>query len=311
MSTILVTGGAGFIGSHVVDAYIAAGHRVAVVDNLSHGRRENVHPAAAFYQVDLRDGAALERVFAAERPEFISHQAALASVRESLVIPEEYAQVNIVAGIGLLELVRKYGVRKVIYASSGGAGYGEGRGQPPFREDWPVHPVDPYGVSKIAFEFYLYSYQCNYGLDHIVLRYANVYGPRQDPHGEAGVVAIFAGRMAAGQPCIINGNGAKVRDFVYVADIAAANVLALAAGGGIVNIGSAVPTTIQAIFDGLRAASPGYALVPIYGPDKPGEVWASCLDSRLAAEMLGWAPAVSLREGLAATAAYFRGEIER
>jgi UDP-glucose 4-epimerase len=306
MSKILVTGGAGFIGSHIVDSFVAAEHDVVVVDNLCHGRREHVHPAATFYQLDIRQMDELEQIFAAERPEYVCHQAALANVRESLEIPLEYAAVNVLAGIGLLELARQYGVCKVIYASSGGAGYGEGRGAPPFHEDWPVHPVDPYGVSKIAFEYYLYAYQQNYGLDYIVLRYANVYGPRQDPLGEAGVVAIFAGRMAAGQPCIINGDGTKVRDFVYVEDVARANLLALTRGSGLVNVGTGVATDINTIYRELRAASPGYDLDPLYGPDKPGEVWVSCLDVDLAREMLSWAPAVSLSEGLARTAAYFR-----
>jgi UDP-glucose 4-epimerase len=306
MSSILVTGGAGFIGSHVVDACVAAGHRVVVIDNLVHGRRENLHPAAVFYQVDLRDANALAAVFAAEHPDFISHHAALVSVRESLEIPAEYAAVNIVGGINLLDQARRHGVRKVVYACTGGAAYGEGRGQPPFTEDHVVGPLDPYGTSKVAFEFYLHVYRQNFNIDYVSLRYANVYGPRQDPFGEGGVVAIFAQRMAAGQPCTINGSGEKVRDFVYAGDVARANLLALTRGTGICNIGTGVPTTINRVYEELRAANAPYRLEPIHGPDKPGEVEVSCLNADRAREMLGWTPAVSLSDGLANTAAYFR-----
>jgi UDP-glucose 4-epimerase len=255
----------------------------------------------------VRDLAALEPVFAAEQPEFISHQAALANVRESLDIPLEYAGVNILGGLNLLELARRHGVRKFIYACTGGAGYGEGRGLRPFKEDYPVRPLDPYGTSKIAFEHYLYVYQQNFGLDYVSLRYANIYGPRQDPFGEAGVVAIFAQRMVSSKPCTIFGNGQKVRDFVYVGDVARANLLASQRGSGIVNIGTGKPTTIQDVFDGLRAATPGYDLPPVYEPDRPGEVWVSCLNADFAAEMLEWRAETPLREGLARTAAYFRG----
>jgi UDP-glucose 4-epimerase len=232
-------------------------------------------------------------------------------VRESLQIPREYAEVNILAGISLLELARRHGVRKVVYAATGGAAYGEGRGLAPFREDRAPAPLDPYGVSKVAFEFYLQAYKHNFGLDYVTLRYANVYGPRQDPFGEGGVVAIFAQRMATGQPCVINGDGSKVRDFVYVEDVARANLLALTRGGSIVNIGTGVGTDINTIFRELKAASPGYHLDPVYGPDKPGEAWVSCLDASLARDMLGWEPVMSLKEGLVRTVAYFRQNQER
>jgi UDP-glucose 4-epimerase len=306
MSTILVTGGAGFIGSHVVDAFVAAGHSVSVVDSLAHGRRENLNPAAEFYQADLRDAAALDAIFREVQPEYISHQAALVSVRESLDAPAEYAAVNILGGINVLEMARRYGVRKIIYACTGGAAYGEGQGLPPFTEDYPPGPLDPYGTSKVALEYYLRPYYRNFGLDYVSLRYPNVYGPRQDPFGEGGVVAIFAQRMISGQPCTIYGNGTKQRDFVYAGDVAHANLLALSHGRGIYNLGSGVATDIQAIFCELRAACPGYALDPLYGPDKPGEVWVSRLDASKIRAELGWAPRVSLAEGLAATLDYFR-----
>jgi UDP-glucose 4-epimerase len=307
MSNILVTGGAGFIASHVVDAFVAAGHYVTVVDNLSHGRRANLNPAATFCELDIRQTEALNALFADGHFEYVCHHAALISVRDSLVQPAEYVDVNIVAGIGLLELARRHGVRKVLFASSGGAAYGEGRGGPPFREDRAPHPLDPYGASKVAFEYYLHVYRENFGLDYAALRYANVYGPRQDPFGEGGVVAIFAQHILAGQRCTINGNGQKVRDFVYAGDVAAANLLALTHGSGIYNIGTGVPATVQSVFDGLRAAVPGYNLEPIYDPDKPGEVWVSCLNYDLAHVELGWQPAVTLAEGLRRTSAYFAG----
>jgi UDP-glucose 4-epimerase len=307
MSRILVTGGAGFIASHVVDAFVSAGHHVTVVDNLSHGRRANLNPAVTFYELDIRQTAALDTLFADGHFEYLCHHAALISVRDSLVRPGEYVDVNIVASIGLLELARRHGVRKVLFASSGGAAYGEGAGSAPFREDRAPRPLDPYGASKVAFEYYLHVYRENFGLDYVVLRYANVYGPRQDPFGEGGVVAIFAQRILAGQPCTINGNGQKVRDFVYAGDVAAANLVALTHGTGIYNIGTGVPATIQSVFDGLQAAVPGYSLEPNYGPDKPGEVWASCLNSDLARAELGWQPAVYLTEGLHRTSAYFAG----
>ena len=273
MSRVLVTGGAGFIGSHVVDALLAAGHTVFVVDNLVHGRAENVAPCASLLQADLRDAGALEDVFERSRPEYICHLAALVSVRESLERPGEYAEVNVLAGINLLEMARRYGVRKVIYAYTGGALYGEGRGQAPFREDRSPAPLDAYGASKLAFEYYLQVYRHNFGLDYVSLRYANVYGPRQDPFGEGGVVAIFAQRIVSGQPCTINGNGEKVRDFVYAGDVAQANLRALDRGSGVYNIATGVPTDINTVFRELKAAAPGYDLEPSYGPDKPGEVW--------------------------------------
>jgi UDP-glucose 4-epimerase len=306
MSRILVTGGAGFIASHVVDAFVAAGHAVSVVDNLTHGRRENLNPAAQFYQADLRDAAALESIFREVRPEYISHHAALVSVRQSLDAPAEYAQVNILGGINLLEMARRYETRKIVYACTGGAAYGEGQGLPPFTEDYPPGPLDPYGTSKVAFEYYLKPYQRNFGLDYVSLRYANVYGPRQDPFGEGGVVAIFAQRMIAGQPCTINGNGAKLRDFVYAGDVAQANLLALTRGRGTYNIGSGAATDIQTIFCELRAACPGYNLDPVYAPDKPGEVFASRLDAGKARAELGWTPQTPLAAGLRATLDYFR-----
>lgn len=302
---VLVTGGAGFIGSHIVDALIAAGHTVAVVDNLVKGKRENVNPAARFYLVDVRDAPALQEVFAAERPQVVIHQAALADVRESLRDPVGYAMVNVVGTLNLLEAGRAVGtVRKFIFASTGGALYGN-PAELPATEACPLGPLDPYGASKLACEYYIATYRHNYGLEYCLLRYANVYGPRQDAEGEGGVVAIFSARMLAGQQAIIHGDGLQTRDFVYVGDVAAANVLALARGQGVYNIGTGVPTDVNTIFRKLAAIT-GYTLPEVHGPPKPGEVRHSYLDAGKARAELGWAPTVDLATGLAQTVAFFR-----
>ncbi len=302
---ILVTGGAGFIGSHIADAFIAAGHEVTVVDDLSTGKRANLNPAAQFYQLDIRNAAALEKVIAERRPQVISHQAALANVRESLAEPARYADVNVLGSINLLEAARRHGCERVIYASTGGACYGE----PvflPVTEDHPINPLDPYGASKHAVEHYLFLYQHNYGLAYTILRYPNVYGPRQDPLGEAGVIAIFTGAMLAGSAVTINGSGEQLRDFVYVGDIARANVLALQTpGSGIYNLGSARGTSVNAIFEELRTAT-DYRPAPHYGPPKLGEVTRTYLDASMAQRDLGWEAQVSLRDGLRQTVDSFR-----
>ena len=304
---ILVTGGAGFIGSHVVDAYLAAGHEVVVVDDLSSGREEFVHPQARFYRLDIRDPQ-LDDIFAREKPEVVSHQAALANVRESMEKPLLYADVNVLGSLHLLECCRRHGVRKVIYASTGGAVYGEPQTLP-VTEEHPVNPLDPYGASKHHVEHYLYLYQVNFGLAYTTLRYPNVYGPRQDPYGEAGVVAIFTVQMLRrGQP-VINGSGEQERDFVYVSDVARANVLALARGdGGTYNLGSGVGTSVNRIFE-LLARLTGYNRPPVHGPPKPGEVFKIYLDATRAREDLQWEPEVGLEEGLERTVAYFRQQL--
>jgi UDP-glucose 4-epimerase len=301
---ILVTGGAGFIGSHIVDVFVAAGHQVAVVDNLNTGKLANLNPAASFFQVDIRDAAGLAQVFEQVQPEVISHQAALADVRGSLREPDTYAEVNVIGSIRLLEAARQHGVRKVLYASTGGAVYGEPE-YVPVREDHAINPLDPYGASKHAVEHYLFLYRHNYGLDYASLRYPNVYGPRQDPHGEAGVVAIFTGKMLAGEPCTINGDGTQQRDFVYVGDVARANLLAASNGSGIYNIGSGVGTDVNAIFAGLKQAA-GYTQDALYGPAKLGEVYKIYLDAAKARAELGWESTVSVVDGLRRTVGYFQ-----
>ncbi len=302
---VLLTGGAGFIGSHVADAFLAAGYGVAVVDNLHTGKRENVNPQAQFYHVDIRDAEAIERVFAAERPVAVCHHAALADVRASLRDPAGYAQVNVIGTLNLLEAARRHGVRKFLFASTGGAVYGE-PAELPATEACAVRPLDPYGASKAACEHFIDTYHHNHGLDYAILRYSNVYGPRQDPLGEAGVVAIFAGAMLANRPVTINGDGLQLRDFVYVEEIARANVLALAAGGsGTYNLGTGVPTDIVTIFRELARLT-AYIQPEQHGPAKAGEVRATYLDATRARRALGWEPQTSLTDGLARTVEYFR-----
>ena len=302
---VLVTGGAGFIGSHVADVFVAEGHDVVIVDDLSTGVKENLNSAARFYEVDLRDERALSEVFAREKPEYVSHQAARAQVRESLEKPALYAEVNIIGSLNLLQACRQHGVKKVIYASTGGAVYGEPE-YLPVDEQHPVNPLDPYGASKHHVEHYLYLYHANWGLPYTILRYPNVYGPRQDPYGEAGVVAIFAEKMLSNAQPVINGSGEQERDFVYVGDIAESNLLAVGRGdGGIYNIGTGVGTSINDIFHLLRLAT-GYGGEEVHGPAKPGEVFKVYLDAGKARSELGWNARVSLDEGLARTVDYFR-----
>jgi len=300
---VLVTGGAGFIGSHVVDLLLAEGHQVVVMDDLSTGREENLNPQARFYQVDIRSPG-LEEVFAAEEPEVISHHAAKANVRESMEQPLLYAEVNVLGSLNLLELSRKYGVRKFIYISTGGAVYGEPQ-YLPVDENHPIHPLDSYGASKHHVEHYLYLYQAHYGLAYTILRYPNVYGPRQDPYGEAGVVAIFTHQMLRNQQVVINGSGEQERDFVYVSDVAHSNLLALEKGdGSTYNLGSGVGTSVNEIFSQLKAIT-GYQGSEMYAPPKPGEVFKICLDASRARQELGWQPRISLEEGLRRTVEYF------
>lgn len=304
METALVTGGAGFIGSHIVDAYLAAGYSVAVLDNLRTGQRRNINSAARLYEVDLRDTADVEAVLAREKPAVISHQAALADVRESMADPQEYARVNILGTINLLEAARAHGTRKIVFASTGGAIYGQPDSLPA-TEASDARPLDFYGVTKLSVELYLDSYQRNYGLDYCALRYGNVYGPRQNIQGEAGVVAIFAGRMLADEPCVIFGDGLQQRDFVYVGDIARANLLAATRGRGRYNIGTGVPTNIRTVFDMLSELT-RYDRAPAQAEARLGEVRASYLDARLAAAELGWRHQTALLEGLTQTLEWCR-----
>jgi len=301
---LLVTGGAGLIGSHVVDAYVEAGHDVVVVDDLSTGRRANLNPAAKFFEMSILDDD-LAKVFDTERPDLVSHQAARASVQESLRDPVGYARTNVIGSLNVLESCRRSDVRKVIYASTGGAGYGEPQWLP-VTEDHPMNPLDPYGASKHHVEHYLSAYRRNFGIDFTILRYPNVFGPRQDPDGEAGVVAIFIRQMLEGVQPVITGDGEQTRDFVYASDVAAANVLCVRAPEGrTYNLGTGSGTTVNEVFQSIRSVL-GVEPPEVHGPAKSGEVRHIALDASLIERERDWRPAVTLAEGLRATVDFFR-----
>ena len=300
---VLLTGGAGFIGSHVADHLLASGHEVVVVDNLSSGKRENVPDGVRLLDEDIRPGC--EEAFREFRPEVLCHQAAQMDVRRSVREPDYDADVNIAGTIRLLQNCVKYGTRRVLFASSGGAVYGE-QERFPAPEDHPQYPISPYGVSKLAAERYLHFYHVQYGISYVALRYANVYGPRQDPHGEAGVVAIFCGNLSADRISTINGTGEQTRDYVYVGDVARANVLALEdeLPSGAYNIGTGIETDVNELYDVSRALL-GSELQARHGPAKPGEQSRSSIDPTRAGRILGWRPEVRLAEGLKETLRFF------
>ncbi len=303
---ILITGGAGFIGSTIADLFLSSGWDVAVLDDLSSGKRENVPAGARFYPCDVRSAAAVE-VVVKERPAVICHEAAQIDVRKSMADPRFDCDVNLGGLLNLMDAAAKVGsVKQVLFASSGGATYGDTL-QIPTREDHPARPLSHYGVAKAASELYLGVYQANFGIPYAALRYANVYGPRQDPHGEAGVVAIFCGRLLEGKPCTINGAGEQTRDYVFVGDVARANLLAAEKGfAGALNIGTGVETDVNELYARLARAA-GAKAAPVHGPAKPGEQSRSCVDPSAARAALGWKPEVTLDDGLARTLAFFRG----
>ena len=303
---ILVTGGAGFIGSHTVDALVATGnHQVSIIDSLAAGKRHQVNPAAHFHEIDLRDADAVKRAVEAETPEVIVHLAAQMDVRRSVADPSYDAQVNVIGFLNLIESARQHGLRRVIFSSTGGAIYGEQEAFPA-SEEHPLHPVSPYGITKLATEAYLFFYKVQYGIDYTALRYGNVYGPRQDPHGEAGVVAIFCGRMLEGQPCTIFGDGKQTRDYVFVGDVVRANVAAAGSNvSGAINVGTGIETSVNDLYHTLGTVA-DVTRAPEYAPARPGEQSRSVISPARAAQLLNWRPQVDLAHGLDQTFSYFK-----
>jgi len=298
---VLVTGGAGFIGSHIVDLLVEDNCRVAVVDDLSTGSFENVNAGVNFYHLKVEEGG-LEEAVAREKPEVVLHQAAQVDVQRSLREPLADAEINILGSVNLLEACRRHGVGKVVYASSA-AVYGN-PAYLPVDEAHPVAPQSPYGVSKHTVEDYLRIYRENYGIDYTVLRYANVYGPRQDASGEGGVVAIFVDRLLKGEPPRIFGDGEQTRDFVYVKDVAAANLAAFRRGDGMVlNVSTGAGLSVNGLFQALKETT-GSGLAPMYRPPRPGDITHSRLANAAARQALEWRPRYSLAEGLRETVEY-------
>ncbi len=304
---ILVTGGAGFIGSHVAEEFINAGCEVLIVDDLSSGRRENVPVGAKFVELDICSKG-LKGVFEEFKPDYVAHLAAQIDVRKSVADPIFDAQVNILGGINVLEQSVSYGVKKFIFASTGGAIYGEADILP-VPESYNPKPLSPYGTSKLAFEHYIGLFQRLYGLRYMVLRLPNVYGPRQSPEGEAGVCSILSGLMLKGRKPVLYGFGEPMRDYVYVKDIARAFLLAIEKGENeVVNLGSARGTKVREIFD-IIAKLTGFEGEPYLAPLRQGEVHSIYISGDKAKQILGWEPRVSLEEGLRYTVEYVKGTL--
>jgi UDP-glucose 4-epimerase len=301
---ILVTGGAGFIGSHVTDAYIAAGHQVMVMDDFSSGVQTNVNPKARVVRMDIRSEKAKE-VFASEKFDVVNHHAAQMDVRRSVTDPVFDAGVNILGTLNLLENCRQFGVKQFIFASTGGAIYGE-QDYFPADENHPTRPLSPYGISKLSVEKYLFYYKEVHGMRYAILRYANVYGPRQNPHGEAGVVAIFTTRMLSGGQPVINGDGKQTRDYVFVKDLVRAGVAALEfKNSETINIGTGIETDVNELFRTLNHLT-GANIKEVHAEAKKGEQMRSVLTAEKAFKLCGWKPTVTLEQGLAETVAFFK-----
>lgn len=302
---ILVTGGAGFIGSHIVDAYLERGHHVTVIDNLSSGRRSNLDPRATFHHADIRDADRVRAIFDEGKFDVMNHLAAQMDVRKSVADPVFDASVNLLGVLTLLEQCLRTNVRKVVFASTGGAIYGE-QDYFPADEAHPTRPISPYGVAKLSTEQYLYYYKSIYGMDYVALRYANVYGPRQNPEGEAGVVAIFTRKLLAGETPTINGDGKQTRDYVFVGDVVRANVFALdLPGSQTLNIGTGKETDVNELFHALRRLT-GSDCKEIHGQAKKGEQLRSVLSADRIHAITGWRPATVLEDGLRQTVEFFR-----
>lgn len=302
---IVVTGGAGFIASHIVDKYIELGHEVIVIDDLSSGKKEYVHPKAIFYEASILDKDKIRAIFQRVKPEILNHHAAQISVRHSVDDPLFDANVNIIGLINLLETGRLYNLKKVIFASSGGAIYGDAQNLPTPEDYQPQNPLSPYGISKLTGEKYLYFYWKNYQIPFTTLRYGNVYGPRQNPHGEAGVIAIFSSKIVNGEIPTINGDGTQTRDYIYVSDIVEANTKVLNdQKSEIYNVGTSVETDVNTLFKKLITIS-GSHISAIHGPPKKGEQMKSALDTTLIQQKLGWKVQFDLVKGLENTYQYF------
>lgn len=294
---IIVTGGAGFIASHVVDAYINLGHRVIVIDDLSTGNIGNVNPRATFYHADIRNREKIEEIMIKEKPQIINHHAAIAEVVKSLRDPIPTLEVNVLGTVNVLRAGGEIGIEKFIFSSTGGAIYGE-PDKIPANEKTPTTPLSPYGLSKLQGEEAIACYARHYGFNYLIFRYPNVFGPRQNPKGEAGVVAIFSGLMKEGNKPKIFGDGTKTRDYVYVEDIVNANVLALTKGiNQIVNLGHGKKISDQMIFDAI-AQNLDFKDSPIYEPYRKGEVYQIALDAKKAKKLLGWTPTIDFKKGI-------------
>ncbi len=304
---ILVTGGAGFIGSHIADNLIEQGHEVVILDNLSMGRRENINPKAKFYLMDIGEKE-VEKVFQLEKFEAVFHQAAQMDVRKSVENPLFDAEVNVKGSLNLLQNCVQYKVEKFIFASTGGAVYGE-QEEFPCDESHPLRPVSPYGITKQTVEKYLFYYAKQFSLPYTILRYANVYGPRQNPQGEAGVVAIFTHTLLKGKQPLINGDGKQTRDYVYVGDVVKANMKALSYHkNDIFNIGTGMETDVNKIFHLLKEYT-NSARPEKHGPAKPGEQQRSVISYKKAKKLLLWKPDINLEQGLKKTVDFFRGKM--
>jgi UDP-glucose 4-epimerase len=306
---IVVTGGAGFIGSHVVDALLEKGHSVHVIDDLSGGYRKNVPAGAVLHQLDIRDQS-IVNLWEEHNYEVMYHLAAQMDVRKSVSDPGYDADVNIGGLLNLMEAGRKNGLKKVVFSSTGGAIYGEPE-KVPQDESHTLQPLSPYGITKLSSEKYLHFYKLTYGIDYVALRYGNVYGPRQNPHGEAGVVAIFSERMLDGVQPFINGDGQQTRDYVFVSDVVNANMKALEfSGSDIFNVGTGVETNVVQLFQTLRdELAPD--MKDAFAPGKPGEQMRSVLDCSKSERTLGWTPKVDVTQGLRTVAHWFRDQKER
>lgn len=300
---IVVTGGAGFIGSWVADAFLEEGHEVLIIDDLSTGVEENLPTAAQFIKCDIRDFENLNKIISDFRPDVIDHHAAQIDVRKSVDDPMHDAGINIIGTLNLIESALEHDISKFIFASTGGAIYGEPEIIPADENTEPC-PISPYGTSKYAVEKYLGYYNYVHGLDYVALRYANVYGPRQNPHGEAGVIAIFCNRILSNSPCTIFGDGSQTRDYVYVGDVARANILSLSAPVGSYNIGTGVETSVNDLISELQKSS-GRDFEVIHGDERPGEVQSISLEVTVAEETFGWSPSVDLAEGMKMTWDWF------